>query len=448
MKKIYREEIQERIRSVHALWREWLCSFGALTLVVILSFIISKVWLPLVVLGLAWLLFYYVSRMRDEGVLRCIRVTSTTAGSLVLSSVIMGICLLVNKTNLFASLFEPGTLNSRIPYIVSLIVFPDAAVMAGIALGRLGSSQECSRCKTRMGYHINDDMGDNIFHKEAAFQLKLLMIVSLAIGILNWVYYLGWYSNASLNGRDKYFYLVIPVVVYVITLFYTGRRYARVIDEMRMRYARFSHAGGETTLRFLVLRGDTLLLNQTDGTENPTGVVLDTPVTATESYTTEVDEKRARDICTRKLGTGDFELKYLYTTDQAELGENIVHYAVLLDGEEKLPEGWLASGEWYTIGQIDALMKGRMVSHTLAAEIHRIYTIVMAWKTYSRDGRRLYPIKNYVPTFRLRDFGEWNVDYGDDEWIYIAHHNQDKPLYCLRRAFMGMLGLFRKTEHE
>ena len=57
----------------------------------------------------------------------------------------------------------------------------------------------------------------------------------------------------------------------------------------------------------------------------------------------------------------------------------------------------------------------------------------MAWKTYDRDGRRLYPIKNYRPTFRFRDFKTWDVDYNDLHWLDVATNNEDKPFYRLRR---------------
>jgi hypothetical protein len=71
----------------------------------------------------------------------------------------------------------------------------------------------------------------------------------------------------------------------------------------------------------------------------------------------------------------------------------------------------------------------------LASEIKRIYTITMAWKTYTRDGKRLYSIKNYVPTFRLKDLKNWDVDYNDITWINIADNNEDKRFFVLKKLW-------------
>ena len=64
----------------------------------------------------------------------------------------------------------------------------------------------------------------------------------------------------------------------------------------------------------------------------------------------------------------------------------------------------------------------------------------MAWKTYDENGYRRYPIKNYHPTFRLRDFGQWSVDYQDPVWLYVANFNQDKPMFHVRRLLRKLSG--------
>ena len=65
----------------------------------------------------------------------------------------------------------------------------------------------------------------------------------------------------------------------------------------------------------------------------------------------------------------------------------------------------------------------------------------MAWKTYDRQGRRLYPIKHYRPTFRLRDLKDWDVDYSDLSWMSIAENNQDRPFFHTRRLWRKITGL-------
>ena len=59
----------------------------------------------------------------------------------------------------------------------------------------------------------------------------------------------------------------------------------------------------------------------------------------------------------------------------------------------------------------------------------------MAWKTYNRKGYRLYNIKNYKPTFRIRDIKDWDVDYNDIRWIFISENNEDCYFFKLRNFF-------------
>jgi hypothetical protein len=48
----------------------------------------------------------------------------------------------------------------------------------------------------------------------------------------------------------------------------------------------------------------------------------------------------------------------------------------------------------------------------------------------------LYQIKNYKPTFRLRDIRNWDVDYNDHHWMTVTHINEDKLLYPILKIFM------------
>ena len=64
----------------------------------------------------------------------------------------------------------------------------------------------------------------------------------------------------------------------------------------------------------------------------------------------------------------------------------------------------------------------------------------MAWKTYDRNGRRLYPIRHYRPTFRLRDLREWTVDYDDQSWFDIAQNNEDRRFFRLRNFWNNITG--------
>ena len=90
-------------------------------------------------------------------------------------------------------------------------------------------------------------------------------------------------------------------------------------------------------------------------------------------------------------------------------------------------------GEWYTQNELRDMVDNRRLAPLLMSEIDRLYTVIMAFKTYDSNGRRLYDIKHYKPSFRLRDIANLIVDYNDPQWLYVAKDNEDKPFYNFKR---------------
>lgn len=105
-----------------------------------------------------------------------------------------------------------------------------------------------------------------------------------------------------------------------------------------------------------------------------------------------------------------------------------------MKSKEVLDESIL-QGKWYSLSQLQRLLHNHELSPLLAAEIHRLYTVTMAWKTYDAEGKRLYKVKNYRPMFRLNGICEWDVDFNNPLWLQVASFNQDKPFYNLRRLW-------------
>lgn len=88
-----------------------------------------------------------------------------------------------------------------------------------------------------------------------------------------------------------------------------------------------------------------------------------------------------------------------------------------------------------SLGTLRRLTNEGRVSPLLCSEIDRIYKITMAWKSYDCQGYRLYVIKNYKPTFRLRDFRNWDVYNNDSNWLFVAINNEDIPFFRVKRLW-------------
>ena len=59
----------------------------------------------------------------------------------------------------------------------------------------------------------------------------------------------------------------------------------------------------------------------------------------------------------------------------------------------------------------------------------------MAWKMYDVNGKRLYNIKNYRPTFRIDDIKNCEVDFNDIRWLFVSGNNEDRRCFNLRKIW-------------
>lgn len=422
-----------RIKAMYLLWREWLYSFGSMILCVVLAFIIPKTILPAIILALSWALNSYLTPMRANKMLVCVRVTSITSRVLFVSALIMVLCLMVNYTELFHWIFAPELLNREIPYISALIIFPVAAVFMCIGWLFHGRTRHCRDCKMMHGLTPEDSFASNYVHTEAIRQLKMLFWISLAVSIICWSYYFVVYSNASLNGADKYVFAIVPTVIFLVSLFYTGSRYKSII--CTLKDIQLHHSDSVSTMRFLILHDETLLLETvspvcpSDFSRADTPAVISLPFS--QNYSEQFAAEKFKEIS--GLTDDEFVLRPLYCNLTADGHSNIYHYAVVINGDKSIPSTFKFSGLWSTLDVIDRLWKYNAITNALAAELNRVYTITMTWKTYDERGYRRYDIRNYRPTFRLRDFLKWDVDYNDTNWITVASNNQDQRLFRLRR---------------
>ena len=123
----------------------------------------------------------------------------------------------------------------------------------------------------------------------------------------------------------------------------------------------------------------------------------------------------------------------------------MIHYAVFIDPEQK--DLFTHDDVWFNSYMLDSALSTSSLSPILANELFRIHTITMAWKTYDRNGRRLYPIRHYKPTFRLRDLRDWTVDYDDETWFDVAHNNEDRRFYKLRSLWNRVTDVFSRKAH-
>ena len=412
--------------AIKSLWSNWAIAFGSIALVLLCALFIPKLWLPLLPFALAYnILMKLRSSSSNTHITGCNLILWAAVLILFWSAIIMTAINILRSDWLLGDfhIFEPY--NPKHPYVCCLIVFPVALAVSVYMLVRGQRLKYCRRCQARFGYYSAEGIVSVLYFRESRYQLRLLLILSLVLSTIDWAYYYLFYINVNYNAPDKFYFIIMPIAVYVVSLVFMTARYVTLADQISDKPGKLSGARPMmTVVRFLVFSGDSAYLAAEDDG------LLDTParmiVPRRESMTVEQAAESFSDIS----GIKSAEIKYIYSDSGYAAGSNVLHFAAFV------PEGNRTSrlgGSWLTIDELDRKLRAGDLSPMLVNEIYRIYNITMAWKTYDRNGRRLYPIKNYRPTFRLKDFKLWDVDYDDINWLDVATNNEDRPFFRLRR---------------
>lgn len=420
---------------IFSLWRGWVICSGTFIVMLMLSLVMSPLLLPFVAFALQGIIFYFVRRNREADVPVCYLLPFVATRSLFWSGVVMVIINFAYKYGWAGHFVDMSTVNHEIPYIMVLILSPIYFLIALWAMLKGSTLRFCIDCQLRHGTPAERGFLGVLYTQEARYQVRMMTIFSGCLAVLAWSYYMFYYVNSDLNKPDRFIYVWAPCIYSVLTWIYMGLRYFSIWSYYCKNVAmqRGQELGRITRIRYLIVSGDSMLLKRQDEKDTPTPVdKYDTPVSVSLPYRERVTAYDAELIFRDISRLSDFSLKFMYSGDNGNADSNIFHFIVTLDDPSVIDDSGL-KGEWFNMYQIERMINTRKVVPLFSAEILRLYTVTMAWKTYDRRGRRLYKIKNYKPTFKLRDIGGWDVDYNDPQWLHIWQTNEDCRFWRLRR---------------
>lgn len=424
-------------RGLFLLWLNWIIATGAITLVVVCALWISEYWLPFLAFGLELILHGLVRKNNRSAFPVCYLIPFITTRVLLLSGIIMIVINLMHIKGLIHNFFDPETLNADIPYISLLIVAPITALTALWGTIRNTNLTFCVNCRMRYGSAAERGFLGSIFSQEGHFQIKLLLIMYTFLTIWGWVYYATIYVNVNINSPDRFFFFWAPVLFFILGGVYTGVRYLSLWNYYVQNIeGSASRQGSSTQLRYLVFWDNYILLRVPDPEDvtDPAETKIDTPASLFIPYRKKMTDYDAEYFFNGMWNLQSSDIRFMYSNVNFNYDCNIFHYLSFITDEQKAEvENHYPNCKWLSLQQLDrALSEGKTAS-LLGSEIYRLYTIAMAWKTYDREGKRLYKIKHYTPTFRIKDIKKWDVDYNDSRWLFIANNNEDKPFYRFKK---------------
>lgn len=419
---------------VTALWTNWAVAFGAIALTMVLPRLMPHFWLPLPVYLISYLVLVFMRKRVISGMMHYVAVLKASSLTLFWSATVMLAINLLHRNAVADEVFAWSSGNPEVPFITALVVFPVMCLMSLWVMFTGYGQTLAGDYRFREGGSGDTGVVSSLLTRANRYQVQLFCFIGAGISVIDWWYYYTYYINVNMNTPDVFFFNWLAVIFYLASLYFMWVRYSSLGYIIGPIVGANMNQG--VLVRFLVLSGDRLLLtiNQFDR--------WDTPVEAHIEPLKAHNEKDIRELYERLSGHENFEMKYLYESGATRMSNMQLHYAVFLpdDSSEEQP----AKAQWFTLDQIDRMLRNAELSAEFTDELYRLFTITMAWKTYDRHGRRLYPIKNYRPTFRLRDMKNWTVDYDDPLWMAVARNNQDRPFFRTRRLWHKLTGLRMK----
>lgn len=427
--------------AIFDLWLNWVIAGGALILPILLSVYIRPLLIPLISLALAGgLLAYDRASLRSHTAV-CPLILTIATRSLFYSALIMIVISLIYARGVIWYLYDDETINTAIPFVTLLIVAPVLFLTTAWSHIRGKRYSACQRCVNNLGSISERGLLGKIFSQESRYQRYFMLGISGVLTIIAWGYYTYFYINVNINIPDRFFFGWIPVILYLISVFYLGARcFTLWAYYCQDNNANDMSQGALTSIRILLISGDKFYLaREEEYNDTPDGYLYDTTATVTIGYHKEVSIEKAttclRDIS--RMDDKDFTMRFMYESREASGERNTFHYICCPDSTSTMEKSALR-GRWYNLSQVERLLHNRELTPMLASEIHRLHTITMAWKTYDAEGRRLYKVKNYHPIFRLDGICDWDVDFNSPKWLDVARLNEDKRFFRLRKLWRSI----------
>jgi len=411
-----------------------------ITLLIILSLWVRPVYMPFVAYGLQLIIFILIRRNRLQRLPVCYLFPFITSRILFWSGNVMLIINLLHSRWLSHLVFDPSTVNPDIPFITTLIVAPIAAMICLWAHTHGQRISFCRDCRMRVGTSAERGFLGMLYSRENRYQILVFLIISIAVSVVSWIYYGITYINTSLNRPDRFVFFWGECLVWFAAALYFGMRYLGIwgyycqdVEGSATRHGR------STRLRYLIIADDLIALRPPqEGADMllPDSFYFDTPVSITDSRHENISLMEARQTFADLSKIDNADIRFFYSNTRGNADCNIFHFFAFLSPEQKdTLSAEHPDCQWVSLRKLVNLLNDKHLNPLMSAEITRLYTMAMAWKTYNRQGKRRYKIKNYRPTFHVKDIKNWDLDYNDATWLYIADNNQDVPFYHLRRLW-------------
>lgn len=433
--------MQQRLetgKSIFRLWLNWAWSSGMLSFLILISLWLPAIYMPFAAFGLQLVTFLLIRRNRARKMPVCYIFPFVVSRVLFWSGVVMVVINLLYSHHFVHFVFDASQINPAIPFLTVLIIGPVSVLVSWWTIKNQRHLSFCRDCRMRSGTAAERGFLGVIFSRESRYQINVNLILSAIITVITWTYYFVWYSNDSISRHDLYVCFMLETFTWLAMTIYLIMRYIGIWEYYRQNIEGSAERHGRSTLiRFIIVYDKYICVAPpASGADAPElgKMFYDTPESVYYSPHESVSVAQAQDYFYNLTDIPGMKIRSFYKNQTGNADCNIFHFfAFPTDDQKRTIDRLFPSCEWMTFNDIAGLINEHKLFPLMSAEMTRLYDMVMAWKTFDRNGRRRYKIKNYRPTFHIEELSGWDIDFNDPTWLYVADNNEDTGFYRFRR---------------
>lgn len=331
------------------------------------------------------------------------------------------------------------------PFLPSLLLDPICFVTFCVVYMRRKKMSICVNCKLASGDYTESSKLGSILSSESYLQLKNMIVLFGVLTIIVWGYYLFYFVDAELNGRDFYVFIWLNILGFVFDEIYFAFRYFNLYLDLKenneiITQEELRDMTSKTYLRFYVICGNHIFVNTNlvDSTRG-SSKVLDTPF-FTKRSVSGMTVPEISNLIKRMTGIKDGELRFFFGRKNPGMDRHsTLRYFYFLEGNyEDYPE-MNVEGEWMDFELVKRIYSfhPEMMASMMVSDITRMATIILTQKIFNEDGFRKIKLKSYQPSFNLKEVKKNGYDFQEDKWIKISLFNSDTKLYRFKRWWRG-----------
>lgn len=334
------------------------------------------------------------------------------------------------------------------PFIPTLLLDPICLITVTIVYLRRKKMSICLNCRLASGDYSGRTKLGTILSSESYLQLRNLILLFGILTAAVWGYYVFYFVDAELNGRDYYVFIWLNIIGFVFDELYFAFRYYNLYLDLKdnneiITQEELQDMTSKTYLRYYVICGNHIFVNTKVVDVNRTASrVLDTPFTTKRSVS-GITIPEVQTLIRRMTGVNNGELRFFYGKKNPGMNRHsTLRYFYFLDGSiEDYPE-MNVDGEWMDFELVKRIYSyhPEEMSATFVSDITRMATIILTQKIFNEDGFRKMKLKSYQPSFNLKEVKKNGYDFQEEKWIRISMFNSDTKLYRFKRWWRGRKG--------